>query len=429
MIEPTQPDQQSSGMGLLSTVGNFLSSPGGMGLLSAVGAGLAGAKRGGPLNALGYGLLGGVQGFAQAQEDQARNQDRKALTEWNQTQRDWMTEDRNRMEAERKQRQSFLDQSLTPRPLLQPSQASDALKDSNPYTDPNFLYDTAKANNLPGWQQVPTTVMPVNPLDAMRNKFSPEEASQLRSLTQPVKPNYLTVKPGEVMLDPTNMKPVFTAPKEAAPTELSRLMTEMEGLPQGSPQRALYEAALKKSTTHAPGTNVSINSGQRGLENEFKLRDTFKAEPIYKAHQEMDSAYRQIKQSLAQANPAGDLAGATKLMKLLDPNSVVRESELGMAMQASGLMDRLQNYGNMVVTGQKLTPTQRKEFQQLADALYGESVKQFNAKRGEYERLGGEYGLNAGRALGPNVQPVQALPKLQQQPVRRKYNPATGRIE
>lgn len=429
MIEPTQPDQQNSGMGLLSTVGNFLSSPGGMGLLSAVGAGLAGAKRGGPLNALGYGLLGGVQGFAQAQEDQARNQDRKALTEWNQTQRDWMTEDRNRMEAERKQRQSFLDQSLTPRPLLQPSQASAALKDSNPYTDPNFLYDTAKANNLPGWQQVPTTVMPVNPLDAMRNKFSPEEASQLRSLTQPVKPNYLTVKPGEVMLDPTNMKPVFTAPKEAAPTELSRLMTEMEGLPQGSPQRALYEAALKKSTTHAPGTNVSINSGQRGLENEFKLRDTFKAEPIYKAHQEMDSAYRQIKQSLAQANPAGDLAGATKLMKLLDPNSVVRESELGMAMQASGLMDRLQNYGNMVVTGQKLTPTQRKEFQQLADALYGESVKQFNAKRGEYERLGGEYGLNAGRALGPNVQPVQALPKLQQQPVRRKYNPDTGRIE
>lgn len=429
MIEPTQTNQQGSGMGLLSTVGNFLSSPSGMGLLSAVGAGLAGAKRGGPLNALGYGILGGVQGFVQAQEDQARNQERKALSEWNQTQRDWMTQDRTRMEAERKQRQSFLDQSLTPRPLLQPSQAPDALKASNPYTDPNFLYDTAKANNLPGWQQVPTAVMPINPLDAMRNKFSPEEAGQLRALSVPVKPNFLTVKPGEVMLDPTTLKPVFTAPKEATPTELSRLMTEMEGLPQGSPQRTLYEAALKKATTHAPGTNVSVSTGQKGLDNEFKLRDTFKAEPIYKAHQEMDSAYRQIKQSLAQANPAGDLAGATKLMKLLDPNSVVRESELGMAMQASGLMDRLQNYGNMVVTGQKLTPTQRKEFQQLADALYSESVKQFNAKRGEYERLGGEYGLNAGRALGPNVQPVQSLPQLQQQPARRKYNPATGRIE
>lgn len=416
-------------MGLLTSFGNFISSPTGMGLLSAVGAGLAGARRGGPLNALGHGLLGGVQGFAQAQEDQARNDDRKALREWSQTQRDWMTQDRTRMEDERSKRQSFLDQALTPQPLLQPSQAPNALKEVNPYTDPNFLYQTGKVNNLPGVEQVPTAVMPINPLDAVRNKFSPEEAVQLRTLTQPVKPNFMTVKPGESLLDPTTLKPVFTAPKDAAPTELSRLMSEMEALPAGSPQRALYEAALKKSTTHAPGTNVSVNTGQKGLDNEFKLRDTFKAEPIYKAHQEMDSAYRQIKQSLAQANPAGDLAGATKLMKLLDPNSVVRESELGMAMQASGLMDRLQNYGHMVVTGQKLTPTQRQEFQQLADALYGESVKQFNAKRGEYERLGGEYGLNAGRALGPTVNPVQSQPKLQPQTQRRKYNPATGRIE
>jgi hypothetical protein len=37
-----------------------------------------------------------------------------------------------------------------------------------------------------------------------------------------------------------------------------------------------------------------------------------------------------------------------------------------------------------------------------------ESTNQFNAKRGEYEKLGGEYGLNAPRALGP--QSNTALP-------------------
>ena len=36
-------------------------------------------------------------------------------------------------------------------------------------------------------------------------------------------------------------------------------------------------------------------------------------------------------------------------MKLLDPTSVVRESELLMAMQASGALDRLYNYAQMRV--------------------------------------------------------------------------------
>jgi hypothetical protein len=114
----------------------------------------------------------------------------------------------------------------------------------------------------------------------------------------------------------------------------------------------------------------------------------------------MQSAYSQIKQSLAQASPAGDLAGATKIMKLLDSGSVVRESELGMAMAATGLLDRVQNYASNIISGNKLTPKQRQEFQQLADALYGESVKVYNSKRGEYQKLGAEYGLNADRALG-----------------------------
>lgn len=258
-------------------------------------------------------------------------------------------------------------------------------------------------------------------LDAQPNKFDPmkfrslggslDEAAKIEELYNP-KP--MSVKEGESLINPKTFTPIFTAPKQAAPTELARLTQEMNALPPGSPLRSAYQSMIDKTTTHAPGNNVSINMGQKGLENEFKLRDGFKGEPVYKAHQEMQSAYSQIRQSLGQATPAGDLAGATKIMKLLDPGSVVRESELGMAMAATGLLDRAQNYANMVVTGQKLTPTQRKEFQQLADALYGESVSQFNAKRSEYERLGGEYGLNAGRALGPNaagVAPKSQAPK------------------
>lgn len=168
--------------------------------------------------------------------------------------------------------------------------------------------------------------------------------------------------------------------------------------PDGKVNTALLGA--KQQVAKAGASSVNVNTGQKGFENELKLRGDFRGEPVYKAHQEMQSAYSQIQQSLNKATPAGDLAGATKIMKLLDPGSVVRESELGMAMAATGLLDRVENYASSILKGTKLTPKQRTDFQQLADALYGESVKAYNSKRSEYQKLGGEYGLNADRALG-----------------------------
>jgi hypothetical protein len=151
----------------------------------------------------------------------------------------------------------------------------------------------------------------------------------------------------------------------------------------------------------AGASSVSVNTGQKGFDNTLKLRSDFRSEPIYKAHQEVEGAYRQIKQGLAMQSPAGDLAGATKVMKLLDPGSVVRESELVMAMQASGALDRLLNYSDRVLKGTKLTPSQRTDFQALADALYRESVKQYSAKRSEYAGIVGRNQLNKDDVLGP----------------------------
>lgn len=250
------------------------------------------------------------------------------------------------------------------------------------------------------------------------------QSLQIKSALQKSTPAPIAVGEGTTLVDPRTLKPVFSQPKTAAPTDLSRMIGEMNNLPEGSPLRGIYQAAINKTTTHAPGTSVSVNTGQKGIDNELKLRGDFRGEPVYKAHQEMQSAYSQIKQALSAVTPAGDLAAATKIMKLLDPGSVVRESELGMAMQATGLMDRLSNYANLTMSGQKLTPNQRKEFQQLADALYGESVKQFNGKRGEYAGMAKDYGLNEGRVAGSAAAepaPSKVAPK--------RYNPTTGRIE
>lgn len=208
---------------------------------------------------------------------------------------------------------------------------------------------------------------------------------------------------GEALIDPRTFKPLFTNPKED--TTPSAIKEYQFAVNQG--YKGTYEQ-WDRERKRAGATNVSVNTGQKGFDNTLKLRGDFRSEPIYKAHQEMQSAYSQIQQSLNQKSPAGDLAGATKIMKLLDPGSVVRESELGMAMAATGLLDRVQNYAGMVMSGTKLTPTQRADFQRLADALYSESVKQYNGKRSEYQGIADRNGLNVQDVLGdPSASPVK----------------------
>jgi hypothetical protein len=154
----------------------------------------------------------------------------------------------------------------------------------------------------------------------------------------------------------------------------------------------------------APKNIVNVpdfTAGERGFKNEMQLSGAFKSEPIYKDFSDMKSAYSQVVSSLSQGTPIGDVAGATKVMKLLDPGSVVRESELGIAMAASGRMDRLQNYFKNFMSGEKLTPTQREDFKALSNELYAAAGQAYNQKRDEYKSFGNAYGFkNLDTALG-----------------------------
>ncbi|MFZ9264552.1 MAG: hypothetical protein ACO222_05275, partial [Polynucleobacter sp.] len=153
----------------------------------------------------------------------------------------------------------------------------------------------------------------------------------------------------------------------------------------------------------AGATVVDMSGGQKGFTNLMDLKKAFGNEPIYKDLAGMQSAYGQVIAGIDQKTPIGDIAGATKIMKLLDPGSVVRESELGMAMQATGKMDLLQNYFENWKAGTKLTDKQRVEFKQLANELYNAAAQAYNDKRKEYSTLGTSFGLDVGTALGPEA--------------------------
>ena len=246
---------------------------------------------------------------------------------------------------------------------------------------------------------------PMNPNAARANQY--RQAAQMLNMAgqteQAMKYEDLALK-----LDPTS-----------APSDKAKQLAEL-GLPMTLENMQLLEAApnevrLLKATgtpvtlrnvmelkrSGAASTVVNMNEGQKGLDNVMKVASAFKGEPIYKDFNDMKSAYGQVISSLDAGTPIGDVAGATKVMKLLDPGSVVRESELGIAMAAAGRMDRLQNYFNNLMTGEKLTPKQRLDFKSLSNELYAAAGQAYNQKRSEYEGFGNAYKLpNLNTALG-----------------------------
>lgn len=137
-----------------------------------------------------------------------------------------------------------------------------------------------------------------------------------------------------------------------------------------------------------PVNITNVNTGQRGFENAMKLGEGFKQEPIYKTHQVINQAYNQINNALDKGNAAGDLTAAIKINKMLDPDSIVRESEVATVANATGLVDKLSNYASQIAKGTRLNPEQRKEYRQLAKDFYRISGEQYNETRNKYAEMG-----------------------------------------
>lgn len=199
-----------------------------------------------------------------------------------------------------------------------------------------------------------------------------------------------TITVGNQVLDKNTMEVLYTAP------EKQNLTTDYNNwVLAGKPNTfAQWLSESKKPL-------VVMTEGQKGFENTTDLKKQFGNEPIYKEFSGMQTAYSQVTSAIKEGTPIGDTAAATKIMKLLDPGSVVRETELGMAMAATGKLDRLKNYMDLYISGKKLTDSQRTEFQSLADQLYNAAATAYNSKRGEYENIGKGFKLNTDLALGP----------------------------
>lgn len=102
------------------------------------------------------------------------------------------------------------------------------------------------------------------------------------------------------------------------------------------------------------------------FEQEEKLRKEYVGRT--KVYGELGSTYSNIEISAKAKTGPGDIALITGFMKMLDPGSVVRETEFATARDTAGLFDRLANQAQKLQSGQLFTldSKQRQEYVTLA---------------------------------------------------------------
>lgn len=146
------------------------------------------------------------------------------------------------------------------------------------------------------------------------------------------------------------------------------------------------------------------------IQLERSLRNDYSTDSKNYAEIKRQSAI--IKAALSDPSAAGTLSAATAYMKMLDPGSVVRESELGMAMQAQGMIDRLQSYWTTIEMGKVLTPIQKADFARLSDKylkVAEDAQRNLNAR---YSELATGAGIDPKRVVIYDVKPsAQEKPK------------------
>ena len=114
---------------------------------------------------------------------------------------------------------------------------------------------------------------------------------------------------------------------------------------------------------------------------------------------DVTEAYTRIVKSASNPSPAGDLALIFNYMKVLDPSSVVRESEFAAAARAGSFGDRIQAAAEQLKEGTLLAPDQRADFVSRATNLYRGTEEQARPLYTKYANIAKARGFDPDKVL------------------------------
>lgn len=174
----------------------------------------------------------------------------------------------------------------------------------------------------------------------------------------------------------------------------------------------VYQLTQEGGITVVPGTREGqdlTREQQRSEEN--TLRASFLSQQPVKDYLAMSSQVRSIRDAATRENPSryNDINLVYAYAKMLDPNSVVRETEYGMVIEAGGIQQRIYRWGS-VINGQSAFNDQtRREILREAEGRYNSTREAYDVQADAFKELA----RNAGVRPEMVIPPVPRMPSTQ----------------
>lgn len=179
----------------------------------------------------------------------------------------------------------------------------------------------------------------------------------------------------------------------AAETERANKARE-SGLARVAAETARHnkvEEDIKKTAEQNKAGETKVLGGKLAFDSENKLRDEYQTQS--KTFIKVRDAFSKVNAAAKDPTAAGDIALVYSYMKILDPDSVVREGEFATAQNAASIPDRVLNAYNKALQGERLNDKQRADMVNQAKKVYESQKESQDKLTKNYKGLAKSYGL------------------------------------
>lgn len=164
-------------------------------------------------------------------------------------------------------------------------------------------------------------------------------------------------------------------------------------------------SVIQEGLTPMKQLDAALKTSGRKFDQAAKIRG--EVEKFTKTFRDVEDAYGRVKASQeGDVTAASDISLIFQYMKMLDPGSVVREGEFATAQQTGSIDERVVNVYNKLISGERLTDTQRDNFVNEANKVYKVGLDKQEKREKDYEKLGERYGIEREEIIVRTGQPT-----------------------
>jgi len=135
------------------------------------------------------------------------------------------------------------------------------------------------------------------------------------------------------------------------------------------------------------------------FDRESRLRQEFNTLPQVKDFAIRSAGLGTVLASAKDPSPAGDISLIFAYMRMLDPNSTVREGEFATAQNAGSIPQTVVAKYNQALQGTRLADSVRMDFVDRAQRIYDSASEEFGKVYSRYENIATRNQLDPSRAL------------------------------